>query len=162
MIYCEGEGRRWPLADLLILTYEAWCLTVKRQCHVHSDSHNLALNSNFKPRDGAAEGGAAIRIKKESIVENYSLLWFYDAIAAVGLSRKIHKGIDKLQLLYCSGYQRRLQDQKIWKISHLKLELKHSRIVYTIVTNNSWDVNMCSQWKPFCTFCTNWFLKNAP
>ena len=56
---------------------------------------------------------------------------------SVKLSRKINKGIDKLQLLYCSGYRRRLQDQKIWKISHLKLELKQSRIVYTIVTNNS-------------------------
>lgn len=76
VIHCEVEGRRWPLADPLILTYEAWCLTVKRQCHVHSDSHNLALNSNFKPRDGAEEGGAAIRVKKESRVENYNLLWF--------------------------------------------------------------------------------------
>ena len=85
VIYCEVEGRRWPLANRLILTYESWCLTVKRQCHVHSDSHNLALNSNFKPRDGAAEGGAAIRVKKESIVEIYSLLWLLDAITAVGL-----------------------------------------------------------------------------
>ena len=76
MIHCEVEGWRWPLADPLILTYEAWCLTVKRQCHVHSDSHNLALNSNFKPRDGAEEGGPAIRIKKESRVENYNLFWF--------------------------------------------------------------------------------------
>ena len=75
VIHYEVDGRRWPLADPLILTYEAWCLTVRRQCHVHSDSHNLALNSNFKPRDGA-EGGPAIRVKKESRVENYILLWF--------------------------------------------------------------------------------------
>ena len=93
VIHYEVDGRRWPLADPLILTYEAWCLTVKRQCHVHSDSHNLALNSNFKPRDGA-EGGPAIRVKKESRVENYNLLWFFDIIY-------LHRGVRPSLPLSC-------------------------------------------------------------
>ena len=45
------------------------------------------------------------------------------------------------------------------EICHLKLQLKSSNIVYIYVTNNNWDIEMCSQWKLFGTISTNWFLE---
>ena len=42
-----------------------------------------------------------------------------------------------------------------------KLALKHSSIVYSFVTKNDWEVEICRGWEVFGTFCTNWLLNKT-
>lgn len=92
-------------------------------------------------------------------VKKSSFFWLLDAVTYIMKYEKyapantqiIYKGIPLNSTQLCLGYQKWLQGQKILKISHFKLQLKSRGFVYSIVTKNNWDIEICSQKKLFGT-----------